>query len=146
MNKFICFIAIFFAVSCYAGFGGGRSGGFSGGGRSSFSSGRSSMGSSRSSFGGSRSSGSPATISRPSYSRSTGSTSHTTIINGGGYGYGGSGGFWSGMMMGHLLSRPAVYGADGIMMQPAVYSSFGDVICWILIILIVVGIIWAAIL
>lgn len=79
MKKIILILLLFLSTEIFAhggtiiaAFGGARGGGFSGG--RSFSSSRSSFSSSRSSFGGSRSSGSPATITRPSYSRPSTST------------------------------------------------------------------------
>lgn len=69
--KYLVLCLMFLSTMAFArgggSFGGGRAGGFSGARSSSFSSSRSS------SFGGARSSSTPATISRPSASRSTNS-------------------------------------------------------------------------
>lgn len=85
-------------MSAHAGFGGSRGG---------FSTGRSysAPSVSRSSFGGTRSTVSaPIVRSVPSYSRpAIGSGTTTNVYHSGGYG---GNGFFTGMMMGHLMSRP----------------------------------------
>lgn len=123
------------SVNSYArgGFGGGRSSG-------SFSRG--------SSFGGSRST-SGASIFRsstPSYSRPATvyhSSPTTTVIH-----TNSGGGFWSGMMMGSMMNRPVVVpvGGMGYAGQPVVVQaySFMDYIFGAFVLIILVGIVWAA--
>lgn len=111
MKNIIVAVLVLCAVSSFAAFGGGRSGGFSSG-RSSFSSGSRSSGGS---FGGFRSSGSGVTIARPapsvSYSRAYSAPTVVHHYNSGN----GMGGFWSGWMMGHFMSRQAyVAGTNGV--------------------------------
>lgn len=104
MKTVIVGILMLCAMVSYAAFGGGRSGGFSGG-RSyggGFTSGRSV--SSGNSFGGFRASPS-ATISRPAPAYSARSAG-TVIVNPAPIvHYNNGGGFWSGWMWGHMMGH-----------------------------------------
>jgi hypothetical protein len=103
MVLFFCIIGV--ATSSWAGFGGSRAGGFSGG-RSFSSPSRSYSAPSRSSsFGGSRASSGPATITRPTKSGSSYSSSpptHTTIVREVPVYHGG--GFWTNFWMYQAIS------------------------------------------
>jgi hypothetical protein len=128
--KKIFLMILMFSSFAFAGFGGSRSGGgFRGGsfsGSRSFSSSRSSY------FGGSRASASRVTISRPSYSGGytrgfSGGSSHTTIVREVPYHSSSGPGFFSGLMMGHMFSRPApvvIAGQGGVIQSaPVVQTS-----------------------
>lgn len=122
MKKFIVCLCLLASLNAFAGFGGSRGGSF-GGGRS-FSG--SSFRSSGSSFGGFRSSSGlgarSVTIARPaapSYRAPSYSAPTNTVIH---HDSGGSG-FMNGMIMGHLMSRPApvvVAGSTGVVSPGAV--------------------------
>ncbi len=130
------FIVLFMSQLALAGFGGSRGGSVSrsstpsssfGGSRSYTAPRTSTFGGSRSapssssstpSFGGSRSSGQPATINRPPQQQQAPSspTHSTTVIHQGGGGYSGPG-FFSGLLMGNLLSHPAPVVVNGMGMD-----------------------------